>query len=101
MNSPGEHWEDTPRDESWIPFSVLVAGVQRRYRRLMFVADTGHFGVGRAAWAREIAAQVMLTKKSGVPLEEICFYPVIHRTDWEGSPITGTNCGLWDLRRNF
>jgi UDP-galactopyranose mutase len=33
-------WEHTPRDERWIPFSVLVADVHRRYRRPMFVAET-------------------------------------------------------------
>jgi beta-glucosidase/6-phospho-beta-glucosidase/beta-galactosidase len=92
-------WEHTPRDERWIPFSVLVADVHRRYRRPMFVAETGHFGIGRAAWAREIAAQVMLARASGIPLEGICFYPIIDRTDWEDSN-HWHNCGLWDLWRN-
>jgi beta-glucosidase/6-phospho-beta-glucosidase/beta-galactosidase len=91
-------WEDTPRDERWIPFSGLVADVHRRYRRPMFVAETGHFGVGRAAWAREIVAEVMLARDSGIPLEGICFYPIIDRTDWEDSN-HWHNCGLWDLRR--
>jgi beta-glucosidase/6-phospho-beta-glucosidase/beta-galactosidase len=90
-------WEDTPRDERWIPFSGLIADVYRRYRRPMFVAETGHFGSGRAAWAREIAAEVMLARESGIPLEGICFYPIIDRTDWEDSS-HWHNCGLWDLR---
>jgi beta-glucosidase/6-phospho-beta-glucosidase/beta-galactosidase len=92
-------WEDTPRDERWIPFSGLAADVYRRYRRPMFVAETGHFGVGRAAWAREIAAEVMFARESGIPLEGICFYPIIDRTDWE-DPNHWHNCGLWDLRRD-
>jgi beta-glucosidase/6-phospho-beta-glucosidase/beta-galactosidase len=98
---PGDRlrWEDTPRDERWIPFSSLVADVYRRYSRPMFVAETGHFGIGRAAWAREIAAEVMLARESGIPLEGICFYPIIDRTDWEDSS-HWHNCGLWDLRRN-
>ena len=92
-------WEDTPRDERWIPFSGLVGDVYRRYSRPMFVAETGHFGIGRAAWAREIAAEVMLARESGIPLEGICFYPIIDRSDWE-DPNHWHNCGLWDLRRD-
>jgi beta-glucosidase/6-phospho-beta-glucosidase/beta-galactosidase len=92
-------WEDTPRDERWIPFSGLVADVYHRYKRPMFVAETGHFGVGRAAWAREIVSEVMLARDSGIPLEGISFYPIIDRTDWE-DPNHWHNCGLWDLRRD-
>jgi len=92
-------WEDTPRDERWIPFSGLVGDVYQRYKRPMFVAETGHFGVGRAAWAREIVAEVMLARDFGIPLEGICFYPIIDRTDWE-DPSHWHNCGLWDLQRN-
>ena len=92
-------WEDTPRDERWVPFSALVADVYQRYKRPMFVAETGHFGVGRAAWAREIVAEVMLARECGVPLEGLCFYPIIDRTDWE-DPSHWHNCGLWDLRRD-
>ncbi len=92
-------WEDTPRDERWIPFSGLVADVYQRYKRPMFVAETGHFGVGRAAWAREIVSEVMLARDSVIPLEGICFYPIIDRTDWEDSS-HWHNCGLWDLWRD-
>ena len=92
-------WEDRPRDERWIPFSELVAHVHRRYGRPLFVAETGHFGVGRAAWAREMVAEVLLARRSGVPLEAICFYPIIDRTDWEDSN-HWHNCGLWDLERD-
>ena len=92
-------WEDTPRDERWIPFSRLAADVYRRYRRPLFVAETGHFGVGRAAWANEIAAEVLLARQSAIPIEGICFYPIIDRTDWE-DPNHWHNCGLWDLQRD-
>ena len=92
-------WEDTPRDERWLPFSSLIGDVYRRYGRPLFVAETGHFGVGRAAWAREIAAEVMDARCSGIPLEGLCFYPIIDRTDWEDSS-HWHNCGLWDLRRD-
>jgi hypothetical protein len=63
----------------------------------MFVAETGHFGVGRAAWAREMIGEVYLARECGIPLEGICFYPIVDRTDWE-DPNHWHNCGLWDMR---
>ena len=92
-------WEDTPRDERWVPFSKLVEDVYRRYGRPLFVAETGHFGAGRAAWAEEIVAEVLLARQSAIPIEGICFYPIIDRTDWE-DPNHWHNCGLWDLQRD-
>ncbi len=90
-------WEDTPRDERWLPFSKLVADVHQRYGRPLFVAETGHFGAGRAAWAKEIATEVSLARQAAIPVEGICFYPIIDRTDWEDST-HWHHCGLWDLR---
>lgn len=92
-------WEDTPRDERWKPFSRLAADVYRRYGRPLFVAETGHFGAGRAAWASEIAAEVLLARQTAIPIEGICFYPIIDRMDWE-DPNHWHHCGLWDLQRD-
>jgi beta-glucosidase/6-phospho-beta-glucosidase/beta-galactosidase len=92
-------WEDTPRDERWVPFSKLLSDMYQRYQRPLFIAETGHFGAGRAAWAKETAAEVKTAMKSGTPIEGICFYPIIDRNDWE-DPNHWHNCGLWDLRLN-
>jgi beta-glucosidase/6-phospho-beta-glucosidase/beta-galactosidase len=90
-------WEDTPRDERWLPFWHLLADVHRRYGRPLFVAETGHFGSGRARWAREIVDEILVARRSGVPVEGICFYPIIDRPDWEDFS-HWHNCGLWDLQ---
>src|ERR1044071_2992406 len=92
-------WEDTPRDERWVPFAQLLSDMYQRYQRPLFIAETGHFGAGRAAWAKETAAEVKTAMKSGTPIEGICFYPIIDRNDWE-DPNHWHNCGLWDLRLN-
>ena len=92
-------WEDSPRDSRWVPFSQLLIDFYARYRRPMFIAETGHFGVGRALWAKETAAEVMIARRRGVPIEGICFYPIIDRTDWEDAS-HWHNCGLWDLHRD-
>jgi hypothetical protein len=91
-------WEDTPRDPRWVPFHRLLAEVYDRYRRPLFVAETSHFGVGRAAWIREVAAELWDAYGQGIPLEGICLFPVIDRQDWS-DPNHWHNSGLWDLVR--
>ncbi len=89
-------WEDTPRDERWIPLHKLLADIYQRYHRPLFIAETSHFGVGRGLWLREIAAEVVEARKIGVPLEGVCIYPILDRPDWE-DPDHWHNSGLWDL----
>lgn len=89
-------WEDTPRDERWIPLHLLLAEVYERYRRPLFIAETSHFGVGRGPWLKEISAEVKKAIAGGVPLEGLTIYPILDRPDWD--QITDWhNSGLWDL----
>lgn len=92
-------WEDMPRDPRMVPFRQLLDEVERRYRRPLFIAETSHFGVGRAEWLREIAEEVAGAREAGVPVEGICLYPILDRPDWENYN-HWHNCGLWDLRAN-
>jgi hypothetical protein len=39
-------WEDTPRDERWVPLHRLLAEVYERYRRPFLMGETSHFGGG-------------------------------------------------------
>jgi hypothetical protein len=89
-------WDDPAPDERRIPFWQLARRVYDRYRRPMFIAETGHFGKGRAAWAREIAAQVDEAAAMGIPIGGICLYPIIDRPDWDDAG-HWHNSGLWDL----
>lgn len=89
-------WEDTPRDGRWVPLRRLLLGAYRRYRRPIFIAETSHFGVGRAPWIAEIADEVRLALAAGVPLEGVCLYPILDRPDWDDLN-HWHNSGLWDL----
>jgi beta-glucosidase/6-phospho-beta-glucosidase/beta-galactosidase len=89
-------WEDTPRDERWIPLHQLLAEVYERYRRPLFIAETSHFGVGRGPWIKEIFAEVKQALLNGVPLEGVTIYPILDRPDWDNID-HWHNSGLWDL----
>lgn len=91
------HWHIKPRDPRWVPLSQLLQNIYARYGRPLFIAETSHVGVGRAEWILEIAQEVQLARENGVPIEGICLYPILDRTDWD-DPEHWHNSGLWDLR---
>jgi hypothetical protein len=89
-------WEDSPRDERWVPLHKLLAEVYERYRRPLFLSETSHFGVGRGPWIAEVAVEVGHALTAGVPIEGICIYPILDRPDWDELD-HWHNSGLWDL----
>jgi beta-glucosidase/6-phospho-beta-glucosidase/beta-galactosidase len=89
-------WEDEPRDDRWLPFSEILARTWKRCGRPIHVAETSHFGVGRARWIREIAREVHTAISKGVPVDGVCLYPILDRHDWEDEN-HWHNSGLWDL----
>ncbi len=92
-------WEDEPRDPRWLPFHRLLQEIHERYHRPLFIAETSHFGCGRARWIREIATEIYRARLARTPVEGVCLYPIIDRPDWEDMNVWH-NSGLWDLRRN-
>ena len=91
-------WHIHPRDPRWVPLHDLLHEAWDRYRRPIFIGETSHVGVGRAAWIRELVDEVCLALQRGVPLQGICLYPIIDRFEWD-DPGHWHNCGLWDLVR--
>lgn len=92
------HWEPERRDHRWKPVPRMLADVHRRYGRPIFVAETGHFGTGRAGWIEDVTGDVVRARQQGVPVEGICIYPLLDRHDWFRED-HWHNSGLWDLKR--
>lgn len=86
------------RDPRRLPLSQLLGEVWRRYGRPMLVAETGHIGVGRAAWLHEIAAEAQRARAQGLPLLGLCLYPLLDRPDWNETR-RWHRSGLWHLAR--
>jgi len=91
-------WIDKPVDDRWRPLHLLLQDVFRRYRRPLFIAETSHYGVGRAPWLKEIAGEACRARQCGVPLEGVCLYPILDRFDWN-NPRHWHHAGLFDLPR--
>jgi hypothetical protein len=93
------YWDAGSNDPRWVALRELLAGMHRRYGRPLYIAETSHYGVGRAAWLREIAAESRAAIDAGVPLEGACLYPILDRFDWEDAA-HWHNSGLWDMVPN-
>jgi beta-glucosidase/6-phospho-beta-glucosidase/beta-galactosidase len=91
-------WEDEPRDDRWVPLHRMLGWVWERYHKPFFIAETSHFGSGRARWIREIGCEVCQALRRGIPVGGVCLYPILDRYDWE-NPNHWHNSGLWDLER--
>lgn len=85
-----------PLDDRWQPLHDKLVEVYARYRRPVLIGETSHFGDGRAAWLREIGAEVLQARTQGIPVEGVCLYPILDRPDWD-NPTHWHRSGLWDL----
>jgi len=72
-----------PGDPHYRPFRDILAEIYRRYRRPLFIAETGREGDGRGPWLRLIAEEVRGAIAAGVPVEGICLYPVLDYPGWD------------------
>lgn len=78
------------------PVSELLQLVWERYKKPVFISETGHFGSGRAEWITEIFEESAKALQLGVDLRGICIYPLVDRPDWDNLDFYH-NSGLWDL----
>jgi len=93
------HWDAGSDDPRWMPLHKLLREVYERYRRPFLIAETSHYGIGRAPWLDEVAREVRQTLEERTPVEGVCLYPILDRFDWEDRT-HWHNCGLWDMELN-
>lgn len=65
------------------PFAMMLGDVYERYGRPLFVAETSIEGQPRPAWLRCMAEDVRAAWAAGVPVEGICWYPIISHLGWD------------------
>jgi beta-glucosidase/6-phospho-beta-glucosidase/beta-galactosidase len=72
------------------PFHELLQEIHRRYRRPIFIAETGAEGTARPAWLYYVVREVLAAKLAGADLQGICLYPVTDYPGWEDGRICKT-----------
>lgn len=65
------------------PLRSILREVYERYRRPMFIAETGIEGDARPEWLAFVAGEARAAIKSGVDLQGLCLYPVLNHPGWD------------------
>jgi len=83
-----------PSHARYRPVWQMLQEVYERYRRPLFIAETGIEDHARPAWLRYIGYEVRRAIREGVPVHGICLYPIVNHPGWEDD----RHChnGLWD-----
>ena len=76
------------------PVREMLGEVYERYRRPLFIAETGIEGDARPSWLRYIGQEARAAAASGVQLEGVCLYPIIDYPGWGDD--RHCHAGLWD-----
>jgi beta-glucosidase/6-phospho-beta-glucosidase/beta-galactosidase len=80
------HGRTIGRDHAlYRPFRDILAETYQRYRRPIFVAETGAEGVHRAPWFRYVCDEVRAAIDNGIPVEGVCLYPITDYHGWTNS----------------
>lgn len=76
------------------PLREILREVCDRYRRPMFMAETGAEKAMRGPWLKYVTQEVEAASLDGVLLDGICLYPILNHPGW----LDGRHChnALWD-----
>jgi beta-glucosidase/6-phospho-beta-glucosidase/beta-galactosidase len=72
-----------PSDPRYRHVGVMLQEVYERYRRPIFVAETGIEDDTRPAWLRYICKEILTAMAAGVPVEGVCLYPIVNHPGWD------------------
>jgi hypothetical protein len=61
----------------------MLQEVYERYRRPLFIAETGIEDEARPAWLRYMGNEVRAAMSAGVPIEGLCLYPIVNHPGWD------------------
>lgn len=64
-------------------FREILREVYERYERPILVSETGIEGDARPEWLRYIGREVRAALRGGVPVEGMCWYPIINHPGWD------------------
>ena len=67
------------------PLADMLVEMADRYRKPMFLSETGAEGSARASWFHYVCSEVRDAIDRGVSVEGICWYPITAYPGWDNS----------------
>jgi hypothetical protein len=92
---PGGHGSMIePSSPDYRPLRDMLIEVWERYRRPLFIGETGIEDAARPIWLRYVSAEARAAMQRGADLHGICLYPILNHPGWDDD----RHCynGLWD-----
>lgn len=76
------------------PLNQILGEFYQRYKRPLFIAETGIEDEKRAEWFRYVCDEVRAARSNDIPVAGICLYPIVNHPGW----VDQRHChnGLWD-----
>jgi hypothetical protein len=65
------------------PLAGMLSEVYQRYKRPMLLSETGAEGDERVSWLAYVGNQVEQAMRRGVPIEGVCWYPILDYPGWD------------------
>jgi len=72
----------TRHDPRYRPFHRIIQEVWERYRRPLFISETGTENNARADWFNYVCGEVEIARGMGIPLHGVCLYPILNHPGW-------------------
>lgn len=69
-------------DPRYRPLVGMLTELHQRYGRPILLAETGGEFTTRVPWLRYIADQVELALQRGIPMQGVCWYPILDYPGW-------------------
>jgi hypothetical protein len=70
-------------DPNYRPFHQILQEVFERYRRPLFISETGTENDARAGWFAYVAEETRKANSLQIPVEGICLYPILNHPGWD------------------
>ncbi|KPY89158.1 beta-glucosidase [Pseudomonas syringae pv. tagetis] len=85
---PQNQWQFNGRkllqsDPQYRPLQGMLSELHRRYARPLLISETGAEGAQRLPWFNYICAEVGKAVRAGIPVEGICWYPILDYPGWD------------------
>ncbi|SEJ55752.1 hypothetical protein SAMN04488058_110107 [Deinococcus reticulitermitis] len=76
------------------PLHELLREVHARFGRPLLISETGAEDAARVPWFEAVRREVDFARRSGIPVEGLCLYPIVNHPGWDDD----RHChnGVWD-----
>lgn len=65
------------------PLRDMLVEVWKRYRKPLFISETGAEGSAKASWLHYVCGEVRAAMRTGVEIQAICLYPITDYPGWD------------------